>query len=52
MWRVLLQTNKNNQDIIFNECFKNCKTEFITFLKDDYLIKELKLRGYTITKNK
>ena len=52
MWRTFLQTNKNNQDIIFNECFKNSKREFITFLKDDYLIKELKLRGYTIIKNK
>lgn len=36
---------------IFTECCENSKRRFMAFLNDDYLIKELKLRGYTITKN-
>lgn len=36
---------------IFNECCEDSKRRFIAFLNNDYLIKELKLRGYTITKN-
>lgn len=36
---------------IFTECCEDSKRRFIAFLNDDYLVKELKLRGYTITKN-
>lgn len=37
---------------IFDECCEDSKKEFISFLDDDYLIKELESRGYTITKSK
>lgn len=37
---------------IFDECCEDSKREFISFLDDDYLVKELKSRSYTITKNK
>lgn len=36
---------------IFTECCEDSKRRFIAFLNDDYLVKELKLRGYIITKN-
>lgn len=37
---------------MFNECYEDSKKEFINFLlENDYLINELKSRGYTITKN-
>lgn len=36
---------------IFTECYEDSKRRFIAFLNDDYLVKELKLRGYIIIKN-
>lgn len=36
---------------IFTECCEDSKRRFIAFLNDAYLVKELKLRGYTIAKN-
>lgn len=36
---------------IFTECCEDSKRRFMAFLNENYLIKELKLRGYTITKN-
>ena len=48
--------SKSEQSIvlsnIFDECCEDSKREFISFLDDDYLVKELKSRSYTITKNK
>lgn len=36
---------------IFTECCEDSKRRFIAFLNDNYLVKELKLRDYTIIKN-
>lgn len=36
---------------IFYECTKKSQQRFISSLDDDYLVKELKSRGYIITKN-
>ena len=36
---------------IFDECCEESRREFINFLDDDYLVKELKSRGYIITNN-
>lgn len=37
---------------IFYECTDDSQQRFISGLDDDYLVDELKSRGYTITKNK
>lgn len=37
---------------IFYECTEKSQQRFISSLDDDYLVDELKSRGYTITKNK
>lgn len=47
--------SKSEQAILLNHIFteycEDSKRRFIVFLNDNYLVKELKLRDYTIIKN-
>lgn len=47
--------SKSEQAILLNHIFteycEDSKRRFIAFLNDNYLVKELKLRDYTIIKN-
>lgn len=47
--------SKSEQAILLNHIFteycEDSKRRFIDFLNDNYLVKELKLRDYTIIKN-